>query len=418
MQSNGFVFSVSKVLKNFVCRLVKKTQSRGARKVGERRRTQAVRWSEAIERNEGYESFSSACLQARKGCHSMARFSTLANYRLSFRLCVAVALAACVVLEEAGTTQAASTPTRVVIGYPSPGPRVAPLWIAQDLDFFGKYGLAAQLVLVRNNQMLTAGIAAGDIDVGYTGGTTVLGAAAAGVDLKMVAGFVSRGKGYMLVRPDIRKPADLAGKRVGVQSIGGTLWMYVMLCLEQLGLDTMRDRIRLLIIANQTVIAQALESQVIDAAVLTSRTYIPGLKQKGFAVLTEVAPAMAATGIVARKISLQKNPETFEAIMRALIEAEYYVMAPSNKSQVIKTIMTKLKLSDPSAAEEGLADVMKEFEPKPYPSVEGLKNMQRLMALQNPRLNDINAANLLDTTFMRKLEESGFLAQLQARYRE
>ncbi len=26
-----------------------------------RRRTQAVRWSEAIERNEGYESFSAAC---------------------------------------------------------------------------------------------------------------------------------------------------------------------------------------------------------------------------------------------------------------------------------------------------------------------------------------------------------------------
>jgi ABC-type nitrate/sulfonate/bicarbonate transport system substrate-binding protein len=347
----------------------------------------------------------------------MARFSSFANSSLSFRVCLATALTACIVLQTTGEIQAASTPTRIVIGYPSPGPRVAPLWIAQDLDFFGKYGLTAQLVLVRNNQMLTAGIAAGDIDVGYTGGTTVLGAAAAGVDLKMVAGFVSRGKGYMLVRPDIRKPADLAGKRVGVQSIGGTLWMYVMLCLEQLGLDTTRDRIRLLIIANQTVIAQALESQVVDAAVLTARTYIPGLKQKGFAVLTEVAPAMAATGIVARKVSLQKNPETFEAIMKALIEAEYYVMAPGNKSQVIKTIMTRLKLSDPSAAEEGLADVMKEFEAKPYPSLEGLKNMQRLMALQNPRLNDINAANLLDNTFMRKLEESGFLAQLQARYR-
>jgi hypothetical protein len=80
--------------------------------------------------------------------------------------------------------------------------------------------------------------------------------------------------------------------------------------------------------------------------------------------------------------------------------------------------MTKLKLSDPSPAEEGLADVIKEFEPKPYPSLEGLKNMQRLLALQNPRLADLNPANLIDTTLMRKLEESGFLAQLQARYRE
>jgi ABC-type nitrate/sulfonate/bicarbonate transport system substrate-binding protein len=348
----------------------------------------------------------------------MARFSTFANCCLSSWLSLAATLAVYAVLSKAGPIQAASTPTRVVIGYPSPGPRVAPLWIAQDLDFFGKYGLSAQVVLVRNNQMLTAGLAAGDIDVGYTGGTTVLGAVAAGVELKMVAGFVSRGRGYLIVRPEIRKPADLAGKRVGVQSIGGTLWMYVMLTLEHLGLDTARDRIRILVIGDQTIMGPALESQVIDATVLTSRTYIPGLKQKGFSLMTEVTPPMAATGIVARKTSLQKNPETFENIMKALIEAEYYVMAPSNKSQVVKTIMTRLKLSDPSVAEEGYADAIKEFDPKPYPSIDGLKNMQRLLAMQNPRLAEVNAANLLDTTFLRKLEESGFLAQLQARYRE
>ena len=153
----------------------------------------------------------------------MARFSTLANCRLSFRFCLVVALITCTVLLPARVTRAAATPTRIVIGFPSPTPRVAPLWIAQDLDFFGKYGLTSQIVLVRNNQILTAGIAAGDIDVGYTGGTTVLGAAAAGVELKMVASFVSRGRGYLMVRPEIRKPADLAGKRIGVQSIGGTL---------------------------------------------------------------------------------------------------------------------------------------------------------------------------------------------------
>ena len=348
----------------------------------------------------------------------MARFSTLLNCRLSFWFCLVAVFAAYFIFGNFGASQAASPPTRVVIGYPSPTPRVAPLWIAQDLDFFGKYGLTAQIVLVRNNQMLTAGLAAGDIDVGYTGGTTVLGAAAAGVELKLIASFVSRGRGYLIVRPDIKKPADLAGKRVGVQSIGGTLWMYVMFTLEQLGLDTTRDRIHLLVIGDQTIMGPALESQVIDATVLTSRTYIPGLKQKGFSVLTEVTPAMAATGIVARKSSLQKNPETFENITKALIEGEYYVLAPGNKSRVIKTIMTKLKLSDPSLAEEGHADVMKEFDPKPYPSIDGLRNMQRLLALQNPRLAEVNAANLMDTTFMRKLEESGFIAQLQVRYRE
>lgn len=334
------------------------------------------------------------------------------------RLGPIAALSAIAVLAQPSMSQAASAPMRVTIAYPSPTPRVAPLWLAQDLDFFGKYGLRAQIVLVRNNQMLTAGLAAGDMDVGYTGGTTVLGAAAAGAELRMVAGFVSRGRGYLLVRPDIKQPSDLAGKRIGVQSIGGTLWMYVMLTLEQLGLEVTRDKIRLLIIGDQNIMARALESQVIDATVLTTRTYIPGLQQKGFSVLTEVTPAMAATGIVTRKSYLDKNPVLVESVMKALIEGEYFSLARSGKAQTIKTIMKHLKLSDPAPAEEGHGDLAKDFELKPYPSLEGMKNMQRLMATQNPKLAEVNPASLMDSSILRKLEDTGFLAQLQARYRE
>jgi ABC-type nitrate/sulfonate/bicarbonate transport system substrate-binding protein len=134
--------------------------------------------------------------------------------------------------------------------------------------------------------------------------------------------------------------------------------------------------------------------------------------------MNEVFPAMAATGIVARRSFLDKSPSTAENILKALIEAEYYLLAPSGKTQTIKTIMSRLKLSDPSLAEEGYGDIVKEFDPKPYPSLEGLKNMQRLLAMQNPKLADVNPATLIDNSFLRKLEDSGFLAQLQARYRE
>ena len=312
----------------------------------------------------------------------------------------------------------AAAPVRVAIAYPSPSPRVAPLWLAQDLDFFGKYGLRGQSVLVRNNQMLTAGFASGDIDVAYTGGTTVLGGVAAGTELKLLAGFVSRGRGFLTVRSDIRKPADLSGKRFGVQSIGGTLWMYAMLTLEQLGLDPVRDKIQFIVVGDQTVMVRALETGVVDATVLTTRAYSLDLKKKGFNVMNEVFPAMASTGVVARKSFLEKSPAVAESILKALIEAEYYLLAPSGKAQTIKTIMSRLKLSDQTLAEEGYADIVKEFETRPYPSLEGLKNMQRLLAMQNPKLAEVNPANLLDSSFLRRLEDSGFLAQLQARYRE
>jgi len=341
-------------------------------------------------------------------------FNAIRTWRGGITLSIIVALLVAML----GESHGANAPTRVTLAYPSPSPRVAPLWVAQDLDLFGKYGLSAQIVLVRNNQMLSAGLISGDLEVGYTGGTTVLGAAAAGAELKMVGGFISRGRGFLTVKPEIRKTADLAGKRFGVQSIGGTIWMYAMLTLEQLGLDLARDKIQLLVVGDQTVMVRALETGVVDAAVMTTRAYALALKQKGFNVLAEVFPAMSSTGIVARKSFIDKNPATMENVIKALVEAEYFILSPRGRSTTVKTIINRLKLSDSNLAEEGYADIVKEFDAKPYPSLEGLKNMQRLMAMQNPKLADINTASLIDSSFIRKLDDSGFFTQMQARYRE
>src|SRR6185295_9323405 len=233
--------------------------------------------------------------------------STIRGVRLRLSCCAVMFIA---LYETVGAIHAATTLTKVTIAYPSPSPRVAPLWVAQDLDFFGKYGIRPQVLLVRNNQMLSAGLISGDLEVGYTGGTTVLGAAAAGAELKMVGGFISRGRGFLTVKPEIRKTTDLAGKRFGVQSIGGTIWMYAMLTLEQLGLDLARDKIQLLVVGDQTVMVRALETGVVDAAVMTTRAYSLALKQKGFNVLAEVFPAMSSTGIVARKSFIERNQTT------------------------------------------------------------------------------------------------------------
>ena len=85
---------------------------------------------------------------------------------------------------------------------------------------------------------------------------------------------------------------------------------------------------------------------------------------------------------------------------------------------MIKTLMNRFKSSDASLVEQEYADAIKDLEPKPYPSVEGVRNMQRLMQLQNPRLASIDPISLIDSTFIRKLDENGFIGRLRARYGE
>ena len=48
---------------------------------------------------------------------------------------------------------------------------------------------------------------------------------------------------------------------------------------------------------------------------------------------------------------------------------------------------------------------------KPYPAVEGIRNVQRLLKTQNPRIGDVNVEDLVDSRYIRKSDESTFLSR-------
>jgi hypothetical protein len=51
---------------------------------------------------------------------------------------------------------------------------------------------------------------------------------------------------------------------------------------------------------------------------------------------------------------------------------------------------------------------------KPFPSVEGLRNAQRLMKVRNPKLAELKVENIIDERIMRKLEGNGFINSVYA----
>ena len=50
------------------------------------------------------------------------------------------------------------------------------------------------------------------------------------------------------------------------------------------------------------------------------------------------------------------------------------------------------------------------------PSLEGLRNVQRLMAQRNPAVANLKTESLVEGRIMRELDESGFIDQLYATY--
>ena len=53
---------------------------------------------------------------------------------------------------------------------------------------------------------------------------------------------------------------------------------------------------------------------------------------------------------------------------------------------------------------------------KPYVSIDGLRILQRLMKTQNARIGDIKIENLVDSSVVKKVDESGFFERLYAEY--
>lgn len=307
-------------------------------------------------------------------------------------------------------SQAASSPTKIVIAHAAMNARVLPLWTAKEQGFFLKYGVPFEAIFIRQAPTLVAALASGDIQIGYTGGTAVLGAAAGGVDLKILAAFTNRVTYDVVARPGIKTPEELRGKKFGVQSIGGTVWMGAILALEHFGLDPDRDKVSLIAAGDQVVLAQALMVGTIDATVLDgvmSRT----LREKGFTILAELSKLnlpITSVGIIARGSFIQKNPQAIENLLKALLEAEAFIFAPSNKAAVLNILKRYLRVGEQDA-EEGYRDVLTGIDRKPYPSLAGLRNIQRLMKLRNPNVEKVKVEELVDDRFLKKLDESGFI---------
>jgi hypothetical protein len=75
----------------------------------------------------------------------------------------------------------------------------------------------------------------------------------------------------------------------------------------------------------------------------------------------------------------------------------------------------QMKISDQAALEEGYQDLQVGFERKPYPSLEGLRNIQRMMATLNPKVARVKAEDIIDSRWVRKLDESGYIDALFAK---
>jgi hypothetical protein len=88
--------------------------------------------------------------------------------------------------------------------------------------------------------------------------------------------------------------------------------------------------------------------------------------------------------MVAKTSLIRERQDALEGILKGLSESVAFILSQKSKPVVLKTIMQHLRISDAATAEEGYQDLVTGLDKKLLPSVEGLRNTQRLLKPRNP----------------------------------
>jgi len=304
---------------------------------------------------------------------------------------------------------------QIKIAYSGVSAAGTPLWLAKEEGIFTKHGLEADLVAVRSAPLQVTALVSNEVQFVRGSVSSMLTAAAQGAKLKILLSlFAERASYDFLVSPSITRPADLKGKKIGVQDFSGLLWSLTMLSLRELGLDPQRDNINIQAIGDSTVIAQSLTSGIIDAAALDKLQSVR-LQGQGVKVLLDLRRvAFPSSPFMGAEAFIEKNPQTIEKFIKALIEASTIMRA--QKERGLAVLQKHIK-TDRALAEIGYKNLLDDLTAYTFTSVKGLRTVQEIVALRDPKIAKYNVEDLLDQRILKKVVDSGYVEEIERRYK-
>ncbi len=318
-------------------------------------------------------------------------------------------------------TFAQEAPKKLLVAYAGLISTHTSVWLGEDQGFFKKHGLDVSSVFTGSGSVTSQALLAGEAKLASTSVGPTAGAVSAGADLVIVAGTIHILPYQFWVLPQVRQPADLKGKRVGISTFGSGSHLAAEVALQSLGLDPVRDKVAIIQVGTQPDRVAALVTGRIEATPLE-----PGFgqaaKDKGLTVMSDLTKTDAPylnTVIVASRRYIKENPQVIESFLKGTIDGLAFLSNPANEKAVKSVLARRLKLTTPQSLQI-MYDATVEMHAKtkiPSAPVAGVQNMIDALQRVNPRLTKLKAADLIDNSFVERLEKSGYIAEAMKRSR-
>jgi ABC-type nitrate/sulfonate/bicarbonate transport system substrate-binding protein len=301
----------------------------------------------------------------------------------------------------------------VLMSYGGHNETIGPYWVAADKGLYQKHGIDARLLQVRSAQISLSALISGEVPIFLPSIANVLSGVSAGAKLGCIAFPIKGVSRELVVRQDISSLAELRGKTIGVQSIGGGFWLQTMMLLDAAGVDPDKIGMKMRVIGEEATIVQALVSGNIDAAVVT----LPSAqvaKRSGARTLVTTADfsiVLQTVGLCGRNERIANSPELMTRLAKGMVDGIVYILDPRNKKEVSAVLKKHLRLSADEIAETSYHSLRTIISLDIAPDLTAFKNVQRIAARVNPKIPQVDVNEAINLSVVKTLENSGYLAE-------
>ncbi len=289
-----------------------------------------------------------------------------------------------------------------------------PWFVAKDARIFDKYGIDFDPVFIGASSALFNAMLSGAADLAGSGGPAVISNILKGGDVIQITAMVPRFTQSIMVKPEIKKPEDMAGKKFGVSRLGTVTHFALQTLLDAYGIKN----VTILQMGGQPEAFAGLSRGSVDGAVF-SPPYNFQLKKAGYHELASPNDLAKLTpfitnGIVGRRSVAERDKDTVIKVIKGTAEAIKLIQTDRDFT---KKVMSKwMPMKDPDLVEESYQFATENYSKEglvPEAALRGMvKQMMQSNLIDPKAAADTPMTAYYDNRYVEEVKRSGFFEQL------
>jgi NitT/TauT family transport system substrate-binding protein len=284
-------------------------------------------------------------------------------------------------------------------------------WAAYEKKIFQKYGLQGEYLALESGTPAMQALLANELQIVFTTGALAITANLQGADTTIIAGGINFIPNKLLVRPEVKRPEDLRGKRVAISRFGSASDYATQVALEKIGVNP-KDVTIVQVGGNLTRFA-ALMNGTIQATLLAEPLTTMGIRDHKMNSLIDLAESgvpFPQNCFIVRRSYLAANRPKIVNVMKAIIEG--YFMVKNDKSLGLQLIKKYIRVDGEDA------NISYDYYLAKYgdgvmvmPDRRGLEFILSQLVPTNPKAKGqtVESLRLLDASVLDEIQKSGFI---------